>query len=432
MVSPEDELVAQLKAQFEQQLGWGPGSGWTNQEFEELSERILAKTGVHLSTMTLKRIWGRVQYSSAPSTNTLNTLSRFMDYGNWRAFRATQALSAEPSSQSVESEQINRSQPTTSQPRPNRLAYLIVGLLLAGLTGLGWAVYPLLPVARLTSPEHYGFRSQPVVDRGVPNSVVFDIDARQAPVDSVVVEQSWDPRLQTKLDRHQRQHTAIYYYPGHFTAKLRVGNRIVRQHPLLIPSDGWLPLIEQWPVPIYLRQEEALCAGELAITSEQVREKSVLPAGRLPFVAFYNTRDFGAIYSDSFTFETVVRNTYSEGAGACQKTYVMLQCVDHLIWIPLCAKGCVSDINVQFANYCLSGKRANLKAFGVDFGRSVKLRIEAKAGTAQVFVNDRLGLTINAVPKARIVGIGYRFQGAGAVDYVKLSNDQLSVEEYFE
>jgi hypothetical protein len=38
--------------------------------------------------------------------------------------------------------------------------------------------------------------------------------------------------------------------------------------------------------------------------------------------------------------------------------HVLLQCIGNIIWIPLCAKGCISETNMVFTDYSLSGQRS--------------------------------------------------------------------------
>ena len=64
---------------------------WTNQDFLRLSELIAEKTGVTVSHVTLKRVWGKVRYDSLPNTHTLNTLVQFLGYDNWRDFSVKNA-----------------------------------------------------------------------------------------------------------------------------------------------------------------------------------------------------------------------------------------------------------------------------------------------------------------------------------------------------
>jgi hypothetical protein len=106
--------------------------------------------------------------------------------------------------------------------------------------------------------------------------------------------------------------------------------------------------------------------------------------------------DFGEIYTDHFVFETSLRNEYAEGSAACQITRVYLLCEGSAIWVPLCAKGCISNIDLYFTYFYTSGKREDLSAFGVDFKNDVKLRIESDSGQAKILINDQLAYTFPA------------------------------------
>src|SRR5258708_29703187 len=78
--------IKHLLTIIEQQLDWGDASNWQSKDFELLNELILEQTKVSLSASTLRRIWGRVEYNHLPSGTTLDTLSRFAGFENWRGF----------------------------------------------------------------------------------------------------------------------------------------------------------------------------------------------------------------------------------------------------------------------------------------------------------------------------------------------------------
>jgi len=80
-------LIEKTIKLYESNTGWGDSNEWTNQDFVLLSEKIHKRTGVLLSHVTLKRIWGKVKYDSLPATHTLNTLVQFLGYENWLDFR---------------------------------------------------------------------------------------------------------------------------------------------------------------------------------------------------------------------------------------------------------------------------------------------------------------------------------------------------------
>src|ERR1700743_719819 len=84
----DEFYIEKTKKLFEINTGWGDSSDWTNQDFVILSEKIQEKTGIALSHVTLKRVWGKVKYDSLPNTHTLDTLVQFLGYENWRAFKS--------------------------------------------------------------------------------------------------------------------------------------------------------------------------------------------------------------------------------------------------------------------------------------------------------------------------------------------------------
>ena len=469
---PTDEkLIERAKALIESRTGWGNSHEWTNQDFVALSEKIREKTGEMLSHVTLKRIWGKVKYDSLPNTHTLNTLVQFIDYENWREFKIKEgngdhaAHPADPSQHAappphqaspITSPPHQASTPAPSSPhqpppitaaphqapapslpeasphirQSNRRRYLIW----TAITLLALAGVSLFIRANRNPPARpvYTFTSKKTVSQGVPNSVIFDFDASGSPYDSVIIQQSWDTTLRTKLSKGQHHHTSIYYYPDFLYAKLIVGGRIVKEHSLFIQSNGWLPMIEHSPVPVYFTKEDAISHGKMSLTAAQIESRNIPMQPSPPTTLFTNVRDFGEIYSDDFVFETSLKNDYREGAAACQLARIYLLCEGTAIWVPLCAKGCVSAIDMYFTGFYASGQREDLSAFGVDFSSYIKLRIESHGGIGKVFVNDHLAYQVSShVTRSRIIGIDYRFEGTGSVDYVKLSNGKVNYEDQF-
>ncbi|MDP4218444.1 MAG: hypothetical protein Q8927_19775 [Bacteroidota bacterium] len=413
--------IGKLRAQIESRLGWGNSDDWTNHDFVALSDKIRERTGVALSHVTLKRIWGKVKYESLPNVHTLTTLARFIDYGDWREFKLQNGF-------------INAKDQT---PARNRLlgtvsaAILVTALisiiaLVPGRTEK--ATQHPLPV----DPADYSFSTKKIISAGLPNSVIFDYNAAKAPEDSVIIQQSWDRTLRDKVPRGGRQHTCIYYYPDYFYAKLIVGDRIVKQQPLFIQSDGWMAMVERPHVPVYLRKEETVGGGKMNVPVKLLNARNISLQPDPPTVLFTNVRDFGEIYSDDFVFETSLRNDYAEGSSICQVTRVYLLCEGTAIWIPLSAKGCISDLDMLFTRYYTSGRQEDLSAFGVDFHHFVRLRIESHGGHANVLINDKLAYRIDrSIQHSKIIGIDYRFQGTGSVDYVRLSNEVVHYDEEF-
>src|ERR1700761_9003975 len=123
----DEYYIEKTKKLFEVATGWGDSSDWTNQDFVVLSEKIQEKTGVALSHVTLKRVWGKVKYDSLPNTHTLDTLVQFLGYENWRAFKSQNGNGVSHAAVAETAPVVHAVEPTKSEePIKKRKPYLKV------------------------------------------------------------------------------------------------------------------------------------------------------------------------------------------------------------------------------------------------------------------------------------------------------------------
>jgi hypothetical protein len=423
----DELLLSKAKELIESKIGWGDSKDWTNQDFVALSEKIQEEISIPLSHVTLKRIWGKVKYESLPNTHTLNTLVQFVGYENWRAFKLQHGNGLPPpvSSPLPQADQVKLLPPRES-------IYKSIDVL-AAMIILAGCIFTFVQASKFKlNPQDYSFSSKKVVSVGVPNSVIFDYDATKAPTDNVIIQQSWDSKLRTRVPKDQRQHTSIYYFPDFYKAKLIVGNQVVKEHELFIKSDGWLTAVDVSPVPVYFKKEEVIADGKLSLSVEKIKSQNIPMQPDIRTTIYGNVGDLGEIYTDKFIFETSVRNDYRQGSSVCQKTNIFLLADDAVTGIPLCAKGCISDIDFYFAGTHISGKKKDLSAFGTDFNNFVKVRVESDKGHGKVFLDDVLAYEIKVDKRAKMIGIYFLFEGTGSVDYVKLWNENASFEDQFD
>lgn len=413
--------MSRCKHLIEQKLGWGAASTWTTADFDQLQQQILDATGVSLSGSTLRRLWGRAEYQHLPSATTLNTLAKFAGYPDWRRFAQAQAdvpaaspatLPAPPASPAIQLPAPPRPTPATRW-RLGGLAALILVVGLLGLVARQQRRQPL-PVGQ------YHFSSRPVT-RTIPNSVIFTYDAAAAPVDSVFIQQSWDPARRQRVARTGTAHTAIYYEPGFYQAQLVVGRQTVQEHPLLIPTQGWLGAIMTSPVPTYVPQTAFVEAGQLRLPVAAIAQQHVPLQPQAPTVRYFNVGNFSPVPLTDFAFSSEVKNEYGVGAAACQPAWITLVTTGVPITIPLSAKGCVSELTLLDGTRSISGKTTDLSAFGIDFTGWVRVGCRGEGDSIRYYINDKLAYT-SALPAkpASIVGVSYGFRGTGAVKGVRL------------
>ncbi|WP_341835734.1 hypothetical protein WJU16_23175 [Chitinophaga pollutisoli] len=96
--------------------------------------------------------------------------------------------------------------------------------------------------------------------------------------------------------------------------------------------------------------------------------------------------------------------------------------------IPLAKPGCVGDMFLMLGDTTFHAGHADLSRMGCDVSQWVNLRYEVRNRTAKVFVNGRDAFRhTNAKTAGALVGVSYRFEGAGAVDSVAFSRPDGSV-----
>lgn len=395
--------------QIEEKLGWGASDNWSSQDFERLSELIADETNVSLSPTTLKRVWGRIKYESAPTTNTLNTLAQYIGFADWRTFRQSGV-------REIHGETVSNPVTTQTTARPK---YKLVWMLL--LIAVPLFGYFIVQANRNINPEKlntslFSFSANKVVSEGVPNSVVFRYDAKAAKTDSVFIVQTWDISRKKRVSKNEGSHSAIYYYPGYFRAKLLADQQIVKEHDLWITSGGWLCLAEGEPVPVYFKKEECLRNGTVMVDESVLKKYNLALHPVAPRIRLFNQGDLGNIKTDNFTFETVVKNDFSQGANACQPVQVLIQCKGDVMIIPLAAKTCVGDLALTFCGEFITSQDGDLSGFGADLAQWTTVRVEVVDKKATLFVNGRKAYTTRfSHEPSDIVGVQYRLNGTGAV-----------------
>lgn len=419
----EKQLLRLCCLHIEQALQWGDSDAWTNDDFEHLSEKIFQKTRVQLSISTLKRIWGKVRYENFPTTATLNALAGFLGYQTWREFKQKNDVPAE-------NLPVAGADRTEALPEPIAAPLLAVKSkkygFFAALIGVIILILSLFFITGTkktpppVDPSKIKFSAVKVSDT-LPNSVIFNYDASAFQSDSVFIQQSWDPRRREQVDGHGKQHTSIYYHPGYFIAKLIVDNKIEKECIVNIRTKGWKGIIDKDPVPVYLSQAESHNEGVMGVSASIMLQKTGSPVFNNVWAKFANVREFKGIDANNFVFETHLRNTSAVEASICRRVNAIILLKGGAVILPLCDKGCISNIDLLAGVYSISGRDHDLSAFGCDFSNFQDLKCVVANNHLQAFLNGRQAIDIPNLGKlGDIEGIRFEFEGAGEVKDVHL------------
>lgn len=384
---------------IEEKLNWGSSKKWHNDVFIELSEKIQEETKVLLSSTTLKRVWGRVNYKSAPSISTLNALAQFAGFLNWRDFK----------NNTKTSEFTFYKKTVVKNLRIIMLSAFIIAALFLSIFSMS--------SNKSTRAKDYSkvlFKSRAIVE-GLPNSVVFDFDLKDVKSDNILIQQYWDATKTIKIDREQKQATGQYYFPGYFRAKLLIDDQIVKEHDLFIKSNGWLGTLDYEPVPKYFKQSEVRKENSLSFSKKILEE--VVELEKPITSTFHYVNDLGNISGDNFELTSDVKNLFTEKWGVCQKTTIIIVGTKSALLIPFSISGCVSEIGLMLSDVYLDGKKSNLSAFGTDLSSFKNIKIKTEDKNVTVYIEgEQIYKSSYKESLGNIVGIRFKFKGIGEVE----------------
>jgi hypothetical protein len=420
----EKQLLVKCRRLIEESLNWGESSAWSNDDFEQLSQKIFDKTRVQLSISTLKRIWGKVRYENFPTAATLNALAGFIDHESWRDFRQKNEVNGgmKPPENGFDAHPVSETpapQGELKQSSPKISAPVILIAFTLIILGVAYISFKKrIPPVDLSKVK---FEAVMVSDT-LPNSVIFNYDASVFKSDSVYIQQSWDPTRREKVEGDGKQHTSIYYNPGYFIAKLIVDNEIKKECVVSIKTKGWKGIIETKPVPVYLSAKEINGKGFMGISDSLFHQKTGSPVFNDTWVKFANVREFKDIDAGNFNLETTFRNPSAVEASVCRRVKVLVLGTSSAIIIPFSDKGCISDLNLLTADHFISGKDHNMSAFGCDFSKFQHLICKVEKQCMKIYLNNKLILdTEQKTTLGKIEGVRFEFEGAGEIKDVKLS-----------
>lgn len=419
------DYLGELRKRIEQQLGWGKPDGWTQQDFLALSDQIFDQTSSRISVTTLKRIWGKVAYDSQPTSHTLNAIACFAEYDSWQQYvGAFSETASEAIEFSLEEKAAVR--------RP--LVRLFIFLILAAVAAAAmWTIAPDL----FPSNHPYtvsAFDSKPVTE-GLPNTVIFSYAFDRIPPEGTVsIQQSWDPRLRHEIDPAQQTFSCTYYYPGYFRAKLMVDEIAVKERDVYVPSNGWMGIVEEDPIPHYLTSTLNR-DGAMGVSISDLQERELLSPDKTPVTSYLLVDDLGEISGTDFQLETAIKQTYSEAAAVCQTAEIRVLCTKGHFQIPLSIPGCVGTLILWMSEKRIAGESADLSAFGTDMSQFQHLTLVVQSKAVTIFLGGNIIFEGEFVEDpGDVVGIRYRFLGNGIVDYLRLKNGEnnMVLEDDFE
>ncbi|TRX59110.1 hypothetical protein FNH22_11340 [Fulvivirga sp. M361] len=402
-----DQYIKALAALLVEKLNWGDVAEWHTKDFDTLSEHILDATAVNLSVTTLKRLLGKVEYNSRPTITTLDAISKYLGYEDWRAF--------------VRSCEIKR--PKRSKPELKKRIALPWMITVSLIVVIIFVVFSFIssPKANFkNNPPHFEVER---VTKGVPNTVIFRYNVDPNDVSVVEIQQDWDPTKRHRVDPNKNIFTHFYEYPGYYNAKLVLDGHVVAREDLYIPSDGWIAMLSyKEKKPRYLLENEFSFNQKLKVSSST--EQLISQESETVLLNYFNAMDEPQHDFQNFELNTRFKFTVTSSKDICECKRVVLFGTKMSMRIPLTIKGCISNLRLRLGDVFISGKDHDLSYFGVEPGEATDLRILNRNNTLTVYINDQEAIKHHLTNDfGKIAGVRFAFHGAGEVESMELSSE---------
>ncbi len=205
------------------ECGFDDASKMTQRDFEFVSTKIEEKTGIVLSSTTLKRL-ANGEFSRLPQVATLNAIARYLGAENWTSY------SKQPLSRQTETG------PSRNIPAPRRA----IVISLVALAVVLMAFFITRNRDRRINFDNVTFSATKTTNNDMPNTVVFNYNVDDVDADSFFIQQSWDDNRRVRVYKNQYTLTDIYYEPGFHLAKLIANDSMIREIEVSIPTDRWM------------------------------------------------------------------------------------------------------------------------------------------------------------------------------------------------
>lgn len=424
--------LAKCLNMIQEQLPWGKANGWTNKDFEILSEKIYEKAGMLISYQTLRRLFGKVSTSSQykPQLETKNALAIFIGYKDWDTFKQahipppTMPPAAPVAEREIQIPSAAGKEKKVATRKVLLAAFAVISII--SITG-----YYLLQ-DKPTGP--ISFKVEHVSGK-VPLNVIFHYDVSKVNTDSIFL--NFGNGLEKMLlPKDKKTVTMSYLVPGLYRSVLKADNKILGAETIHAQSAGWSGIVYANNDYFFLQDKSMIKNGVMAYLPEDTRApRSALyqPIKKNALVEFNNFKDFG-IDGKNFVFETRLRVVVPDSGQYCYKALIKVKGEHYPVRAAFVSTGCNSDALLQFGEVLLEGKYNDLTFMGQSFTQWHTVRLEVKNKQGKLFLDDKLlNSTLFKQNIGNIKGLSFRLREFGAVDYVKLydGNNNLVYQEEF-
>ncbi len=371
------EYIEICKGLIEKKFNQGSYLKWTNGDYEKLSELISQDIKEYISSSSLKRIFGKVNYSSEPAVSTLSVLAKYAGYKDWYDL-VNQSSSDAPKVVAPENE------------KGSKVWKIVVPVLVAGI---------ILFFFFLLKPEHLEHTLTFHVSKSVaPSNVVFDYDISKMSSNDISINFNdhfaRDTRENKKqLSKDKKTITHTYMVSGVYHPILLADGEPVDTLTVCIYSDGWEYILARYEAnskDFYPLAAASVLKknGVLSVPNSEIYKylKDTVSDYRLKF---RYVKDF-KVSAEDMTFKLRGRSV-SAIKNNCNEFDIWILGSNNNIVFKIFDPGCGGEFSkVQLGTKIIDGNFNDLSAFGhsLSVWRDISLKVLNKK--VMIFIDGKV------------------------------------------
>jgi hypothetical protein len=405
---------------IEKKLSWKKVSLWTDNEYKKLSVLIYEDTSISISPQTLKRLFGKVKYKEAYTTQpaTKDALAKFLNYTDWDAFIRDQAHSINKYISLI-------SHRITEEPRKRHLMVSLLCFIFIVSSILILFMIKDKPVAFYAEnvtgivPHTVSFHLN--ISNFRNKDVFLDLDQNEA-------ENAANVEL---LDKHLTLINHCFESPGYYNVRLSTRGKVLASAKIHVLSEGWTSyyfnddnfILRKFIFGLEKKVQDGVDDGLLYISPNELINKgfngnTVYYLEHLLFKEFQGS-------ADSCRFEVRYKNSREMGGISCYDMEFRIIGENGLASVMLVQKGCYRWSEITVGEMQLNGKYNDLSNLSTELSSWNVMNIIIKNNNALIINNsDTIFTTTYTQPLGMIKGIRFVTKGSGAFDYVRLYDNR--------
>ncbi len=372
-------------------------------DYEYLHKVIFEKSGIDLSTATLRRIWSD-EHEGIPQAKTLDAMAQVLGYDGWHEFKKSNPIRQRSKNKILAK--------TASQ------LLIIVVIVLGGITI--WRYW------YSTDEFTVSLTPEKTQHEGVPATIGFNYDVSQVENQEVKIQLSWNPFEQVVLDPSKNFYTGTYFYPDYHEAKLLLEDEILASSYVHVTTPGWHGLIMRSGFdsnPIYVDQQDFLLGNRLIISEDLSGKYGLEQLDEMFSVFTFSNEAISQVSGDNFELKTSIKGLGYLKNRICSQTDIVIKGAANSIRIPISSKGCYGITALRCSDTMLSGKTNDLSLLSTDLLQNQMIRIKIRDNELSITVgeNDPFRVTydepIGQLKVIKLIFIGYGEMGEFKLTY---------------